>query len=382
MTPAAISPLFAASSFQFATPWAFGLLVLALGFWILRRALDHRRSNHSVLPTLAPLAQRTNDSGDGVVPLPRSMRQRLLPLLAVVKALAIVLLVVALARPRLGSGRVQTNTDAVAIQLVVDRSGSMRYTMELDGQRLERLEVVKRVLREFLLGGRDGLEGRPADLIGLVAFARFAETSCPLVKDPRAVSDLVQALQPASQRYEDGTAIGDGLSLAAARLHTAEKELAARTRERDDDRVRIKSKVVVLLTDGEQNAGERSPDEAAALAKDWGVRVYTIGIGAGSAAYQTIRDPIFGERQVQVSASIDETPLKAIAETTGGQYFRAQDGEALLQIYREIDRLEKTQVRTVEYTDYAEWYAPCAAAGSALLLAHTLLSSLWLRRTT
>lgn len=356
------------TNLHFAAPWALLLIILVPFAMFFARRL--RTPVRPSLPTASSLPA-----------LPKSVRQRLLPLIPIARFIGLSLMLIALARPQLGIGRVQTSTDAVAIQIVVDRSGSMKYEMELDGQLLTRLDVVKRVLKDFLTGNQRDLTGRSADLIGLVAFARYAETLCPLVRDPHAVSDLAQSMNPASQRYEDGTAIGDGLSLAAARLHTAEKDLAGRTNGQSANQIRIKSKVVILLTDGEQNAGERTAEEAAAVAKDWGIRVYTIGIGAGTEAYQTISSPLFGERRVAVPSGIDEASLTAAAESTGGKYYRAQDGEALRAIYSEIDRLEKTTVRTTEFTDFDERYAPLAVAGLAVVCLELLLGSTWLRRT-
>ena len=362
-----MTPILAAISLH--SPWALALVALVPpALWIAGRR--RRAAAHPLLPTVAQMPR-----------LARSARQRLMWTPPVLRAAALVLLAVAIARPREGLGHVQTSTDAVAVQVVIDRSGSMRYEMEIDGQLKSRLEVVKRVLKDFLTGNGRDLPGRASDLIGLVTFAKFAETACPLVRDPKAVSDLAQALEPAMQNIEDGTAIGDGLSLAAARLHTAEQEMKSRFDASDPDQVRINSKIIILLTDGEQNAGEKLPDEAAAIAKDWGIRVYTIGIGAGAYAYETVRDPFFGERRVRVPSTVNEESLRSIADTTGGKYFRAQDGEALRAIYREIDQLEKTTVRTVEYTAYAEEFRPWALGAASLVLLEGVLSGLWLRRT-
>ncbi|MBX3386058.1 MAG: VWA domain-containing protein [Phycisphaeraceae bacterium] len=361
------------------SPWAWLLLIpagAALGLvWWQRRAKTVRSVDGDpspVLPTLASLPA-----------MPVTLRQRLLPLLGVLRVLAMLLLVAALARPQMGLGRVRTSTDAVAIQLVVDRSGSMRHRMQIDGQLLTRLDVVQRVLREFLIGDGKSLTGRPADLIGLVTFARFAETACPLVRDPRALADLVDSIRPAVQQFEDGTAVGDALALAAARLRQAEQEVSARDASgepNDEGRLRIKSKVIVLLTDGENNAGERMPLEAAELAREWGIRVYTIGIGAGAPAYVVRRDPLGGEQLVPMAAGIDESELEEIARLTGGRYFRAQDGDALRSIYGEIDRLERTTVRTTEFVDYAERFAPLAIAAAALIALELALASTVLRR--
>jgi Ca-activated chloride channel family protein len=309
--------------------------------------------------------------------LPKSLRQRLLWLPGILLALSVGSAIVALARPQLGEGKVLTSTDAVAIQLVVDRSGSMALPMAMDGQDLSRLDVVKRVVRDFLLGDGKGLVGRPADLIGLVQFAGYADTACPMVRDHKALAQLVDAV-PLAQRFEDGTAIGDGLALAAARLRTAEQDLQARHTELAAEDFRIKSKIIVLLTDGDNNRGKYDPLEAAKLAGSWGIKVYTIGIGGDS--YQIMRTP-FGDQRMPVRADVDEKSLKAIADATGGRYYKAEDGRALRDIYADIDRLEKSTVKTIDFTDYTELFSPIALVSACLLGLRGLLAATWLRRS-
>lgn len=319
-------------------------------------------------------------SVEGLSALPRTLRQRLAWFPGAACWLGMGLLVVAMARPQLGIGRVETSAEAVAIQLVVDRSGSMNQYMEVDGALVSRMNAVKSVLRDFLLGDGEELSGRPSDLVGLITFARFAETACPVVRDPRTLTELIETVETAQARYEDGTAIGDGLALAAARLKRTEDELKNRQRSSASPELTIKSKVIVLLTDGDNNAGEADPIDAARLAAEWGIKVYTIGIGAGADSFQVLRTPI-GEQRVRVPSNVDEGTLKRIAELTGGAYHRAQDGEALRAVYREIDRLEKSSVSTVEYTDWQEKFILPASAGGALLALGLLLGSTWLRRT-
>jgi Ca-activated chloride channel family protein len=351
------------------SPWALALVpVLVLAAIFLSRS--SRRAPRGGLSSV-----------EGLSALPRTFRQRLAWFPGAACWLGMGLLVVALARPQLGIGRVETSAEAVAIQLVVDRSGSMNQYMEVDGALVSRMNAVKSVLRDFLLGDGDELSGRPSDLVGLITFARFAETACPVVRDPRTLTQLIETVETAQARYEDGTAIGDGLALAAARLKRTEDELKNRQRtSASAPELTIKSKVIVLLTDGDNNAGEADPIDAARLAAEWGIKVYTIGIGAGADSFQVLRTPI-GEQRVRVPSNVDEGTLKRIAELTGGAYHRAQDGEALRQVYREIDRLEKSSVSTVEYTDWQEKFILPAGAGGALLAIGLLLGSTWLRRT-
>lgn len=350
---------------EFESPWAFALLVLLpLVWWGARRS----RARAAVTFSSTDLVARI---GGGW----RAWGARAMPWL---RMAGLALLVVALARPRHGVGRVETTADAVAMQIVVDRSGSMRLEMEDGGTTSTRLDVVKRVLREFVLGNeKDGgkLQGRTQDLIGMVTFARTAETVCPLVRDPATLADLSDTIKPVMERSEDGTAIGDGLALAAARLQHAEEELAKANASGAPGKV--KSKVIILFTDGENNAGERTPPEAAELAAKWGIKIYAIGIGGP--AYQTIETP-FGTQRMQVSAGADTRVLKGVAEATGGIFREAGDAQALRSVYQEIDRLEKTSVESISYTDYDERFGPWAAAGGMLVALELTLASLVFRR--
>lgn len=353
---------------HFASPWAFLLLPVVLGAaWWSGRA---RRAGAVRYPSIEPVRG-----------IPRGVRARLLWTGPLCRAAAMILMVVALARPQHGVGRIETDTDAVAIQVVVDRSGSMGQEMEFDGQQSTRLDTVKTVLTEFVLGNakRGGeLKGREQDIIGLITFARYAETVCPLVRDPQTLVELSDQISLAQQRWEDGTSIGDALSLAAARLKRAEDDLESRPDAKSKG-LKIKSKIVVLFTDGANNAGERSPLEAAKLAADWGIKVYPIAIGTGT-TYQTLRDPFFGDRKIRVPSDVDTTTLSEIARITGGVYHSADDAQAIRDIYAEIDRLEKTNVETVQYIDYQEKFAPWGAAGGALLAFEVLLGTVLLRR--
>ncbi len=348
------------------SPWALGLLVIpaAALVWSWRR---RDRRTGLTLPM-----------HDGSERLPRTIRQRVLWLPGVLRACALALVIVALARPQLGEGRVISSTDAVAIKLVVDRSGSMGLPMEIDGRETSRLPAAKSVLKEFLLGNGRELAGRPNDLIGVVQFAGFADTVAPLIHDHVALQELVESIPLAQHRYENGTAIGDAIALAAARLRTAEQDLSGRERTLDGEDVRIQSKAIILLTDGDNNAGEHDPQKAAALAGEWGIKVYAIGIGSDS--YRTINDPILGRRRIPIQSELNENLLRAIAEASGGRYWIASDGATLREIYAEIDRLEKSRIQTLEYTDYRELFGVPALVACLLLAAQQILVATVLRR--
>lgn len=364
------------------------LLALPVAWWAWRRC---ERASVVALPSL-----------ELVEGLGASWRTRASALRTPVRLLALAALIVAAARPQAGVGKTSVVTEGVAIMMVVDRSGSMGEEMPFGGRVMSRLDVVKRVFREFVMGTQkvaeaegalaergDALGGRPNDLIGIVSFARYAETVCPLVRDPQAVGALVETLDLPLVRSEDGTAIGDGVALAAARLRDAEEDLKRRALAEatgqnvgaSDERIAveagftIKSKAIVLLTDGEWNAGEVSPLDAAALAQQWGIRVYTIAVGGGERVVQT---PL-GAMRVP-SRGVDESVLRRMAEMTDGRHFSASDAEGLRGVYAAIDALEKSRVESRQYTEYTELFWPLAAAGAALLAFEAFVGATLLRR--
>jgi len=258
----------------------------------------------------------------------------------------------------------EISTDGVAIEAVVDHSGSMHTEMDYGGEKLNRLEVVKRVLADFIEGDKKGLGGRAGDLIGLVTFARYADTTCPLVLSHNVLTEFLKKTEIVSLRNEDGTSIGDAIALAAARLRKAEEEIHRRNSNlgfgdgaqgRTKDNFKIKSKTMILLTDGRNNMGQYDPVEAAELAKQWGIKIYTIGIGSGQ-AYTTMQTPL-GTFRMPTAEELDERLLKVIADKTGGFYSRADDADSLRKVVKKIDELEKTEVKSVQYTQYAEHFS-------------------------
>ncbi|MCU0915104.1 MAG: VWA domain-containing protein [Planctomycetes bacterium] len=332
------------------SPWAL-LLLLALpllGYVMLRRS----RGAAVKFPSLVDLRG-----------CPVSWRLRLRPLLVAARLLCLALLILALARPRRGTVLAEVSTEGIAIEAVVDRSGSMSAEMDYYGEKLNRLEVVKRVLRDFVEGDKKNLGGRTGDLIGLVTFARYADTVCPLVLSHGVLTEFLKQTQIVNIRSEDGTAIGDAIALGAARLRKAEEEMQRRNARLglggaptapapEEPGFAIKSKIMVLLTDGRSNAGRHNPLDAAELAKQWGIKIYTIGIGSGQ-AYTTIQTPL-GNYRMPVEQELDEDLLKDIAATTGGFYSRADDAQALRTVVKRINELERTDVKSVQYTQYAE----------------------------
>ncbi len=288
-----------------------------------------------------------------------ALRGRARALLPILRLFTILCVLVGLARPQQGTGRVETTVEAVAIQLLVDRSGSMREAMLLDGVMMRRLDAVKRVLKEFVLGNDDDLDGRQQDLIGLIAFGTVAETICPPVRDPAALAELTDTIEIPRIRSDQATAIGDAIALAVARLERVEQDLARRSQDGRKNDLTIKSKLVVLLSDGEQTEGEYAPLEAADLAAELGVKIYTIGVGRPDRHEATLRE---------------------IASRTGGVFQRASDGNSLRKVYEQIDQLEKSSVTSLEYTDFDEQFMLFAMLALSSLLLEVLLASTLLRR--
>lgn len=306
----------------------------------------------------------------------KSFRQRLSGLPAFLRMVALILLIIALARPQTGREQIREVSKGVAIEMVVDRSGSMGAELEYEGQNMTRLDAVKKVFEEFVMGGDQNLPGRPNDLIGMITFARYPDTICPLTLAHGALPAFLKGVKLVQTREEDGTAIGDALSLAAARLKTAETSLK---QQRDlADSYEIKSKVIVLLSDGENNAGKRTPMQAAELAAKWGIKVYTIAIGGGDAV--TSRRTPFGVFKIPSSQRVDTRTLKNIAEKTHGFFRIAEDAESLREIYEEIDKMEKSEIESIRFVDYKESFLGFALAGLILILFEILLNSTLFRK--
>ncbi|MBN1627616.1 MAG: VWA domain-containing protein, partial [Deltaproteobacteria bacterium] len=201
------------------------------------------------------------------------------------------------------------------------------------------------------------------------------DTICPLTLAHGALPEFLKTVHLVQDESEDGTAIGDALALAAARLETAEESLKGQKTSND---YRIKSKVIVLLSDGENNAGKRTPLEAAELAAKWGIRIYSIAI-VGGETVTSVKTP-FGVYKVPSSQRVDTSALKAIAEKTGGFYREAKDVESLRDIYREIDGMEKSEIESVRFVDYKELFHWFALAGIVLLILETILKTTLFRK--
>jgi Ca-activated chloride channel family protein len=274
-------------------------------------------------------------------------------------ALAIVALAVAMTGPRTGDKTSRIRREGIAIAMAIDVSGSMRaLDLSERNRELTRLDVVEQVFEQFVRGNKS-LGGRQDDAIGLVAFARYADTRSPLTLDHANLISAARQLDFARQD-EDGTAIGAGLELAVQRL----AEYKAR------------SKIVILLTDGESNYHDIDEDTAIDDAVKAGIKVYTIGAGTTGVAPVRTEDG----RLAQMSVSIDETTLRRIASKTGGEYFRATDAASLRAIYRQIDKLERSTIEEERFLEYFEYYYYFVAAAMGLVVLALLLRGTVLRR--
>ena len=347
---------------RFESPWMLLLLVfVALALFLGRR----RRSRASLRFSSTALIREA-----GV-----SLRQRLMGLPVVLRVVAMLLLALALARPQMGTEKVRDVSRGIAIEMVVDRSSSMSAELRYRGRQQTRLDIAKHIFEEFVKGDGSNLSGRPADLIGMITFARYADTICPLTLAHGALSAFLPTVKLVDQESEDGTAIGDAVALAAARLQTAEETLARQVGEQHD--YEIKSKIIILLTDGENNVGERTVEEAAEVVAEWGIKIYAIGVG--SSGTRTVRTPL-GNWSVPFGRGVDEEALKTLAETTGGLYRVADDAETLRAVYEEIDELEKSEIESTRFVDYREFFPPFLLAGLGLLVFEIVLSGTAFRR--
>ncbi len=296
--------------------------------------------------------------------IPKTLRVRLASLPAWCLALATLALAIALAGPRTGDETTKIQREGIAIVMALDRSGSMdARDFVANDYSISRLEALKNIFRQFVIGGQTS-QGRPDDLIGLVAFGTYADGICPLTLDHGNLLNILDQIQVAHERSESATAIGEGLGLAVERLLDS----------------RAQSRIVILLTDGVNNAGTLAPLQAADLAADNGIKVYTIG--AGRTGYAPV--PVTGAdgRQYlrRAMVEMDEKTLQDIAQRTGGRYFHARDAAALAETYQAIDKLERTKITELRYMRYQEHYVVFVLTALILIILAGLVSGTLLRR--
>ena len=260
------------------------------------------------------------------------------------RTIALVMIIIAIARPRSSTKMDKIDTEGIDIVLAMDVSTSMLardFTPD-------RISAAKDIAIEFI-------SQRPSDRMGIVVFAGESYTQCPLTTDRATLINLMKEIE--TGLIEDGTAIGNGLATAVARMQNSD----------------AKSRVVILLTDGVNNSGEITPQTAADIAKTYGIRVYTIGVGANGTAPYPVMTP-WGVQMQNVEVEIDENLLKNIAETTGGRYFRATDNTKLSEIYSEINKMEKARTTIDSFAIYKELFTGFALIALACLLLEVLIS--------
>ena len=326
--------------FRFEDPWLL-LILLSLPILILRERTIASVINYSSLASLKAVSQH------------HSKIKAMVPI--VLRFIAITLFIIAFARPQEGHKRTEILSQGVDIVLAIDTSGSMQA---LDFKKNEtpvtRLSVVKDVVAEFV-------KNRETDRIGMVVFGANAFTQCPLTLDQNILLSFLDKLKIGMAG--DATAIGSAIGISARRL----KDLKS------------KSKVIILLTDGRNNSGAISPLQAAEIAKSLGIKVYTIGVGKrGKAPF--LVDSIFGKRLIYQNVDIDEEVLNKISKMTDAKYFRATDLKSLKDIYKQIDLLEKSEVKSIDHSEHKELFHYFLIPGLILLLTEIVFSNSFLRR--
>jgi len=343
--------------FRFQSPYFFLVLIPLV---ILVAVLEYRRHPAVVFSDISLLKS-----------LPKTMMQQIAGLTPWLLYLGAALWIIALARPQSGKEEYRIRAEGIAMAMCVDRSGSMAaIDFALDGKRVSRLEAVKKTFRDFV-AGNSSLPGRQDDMIGLLVFGGYVDAYCPLTLDHVTLLEMLSQIRLPEpvvdaqgnfidrRLYEEEnmTAIGDALAQAVDRL----KNVAA------------KNKVIILLSDGEQTFGTLTPLEGAETAKAFGIKIYAIGIGTTGEAPYVVTNP-FGQQQLTMQDVVmDEETLQKVAEMTDGQYFNAQNTQALERIYAEIDKLEKTVHEGRSYTQYTELFYIPLMLGTLLILLHLVL---------
>ncbi|MBD3257703.1 VWA domain-containing protein [candidate division GN15 bacterium] len=320
--------------------FVIGAVIVALMIWY---QLRHRRVKTSAVKySDVRIVSRAARTG----------RHRFRMILPVLRVLAVIVFVLAFARPRAGTEIKEITSEGIDIMLALDVSSSMQAE---DFKPHNRLYVAKEEIKKFV-------NKRVNDRIGLVVFARNSFTQCPLTVDYGVLLKFVDQIDFGV--VEDGTAIGMAIANGVNRLRDSESE----------------SKIMILLTDGDNNAGEIDPLTAANLATAFDIKIYTIGAGKPGNAMFPVQDPIFGKRYVYQPTKINEEMLKEIADITGGQYFRARSGEELDEIYTLIDEMEKTEVKVAQHTQYTELFHYFTALGLALVVLEMVLAGSLFRK--
>ncbi len=303
-----------------------------------------------------------------LINLPRSLRQRFLWLVPFLYSVALIATIVSVAQPYQKSRSYTEQAEGIAISIVLDISTSMQFGMQVDKKRQPRIEVAKKVIEQFVIGDDEELKGRPNDLISVITFARYADTLVPLTSSHDALVSMTQDITTTTRPNEDSTAFGDATALAAAQLSHYEQTMGLTENS-------IKSKIMILLTDGENNSGDYQPLMAAAMAKDWGVKIYTITLSDPSNSLSNKKETATAKQAMTNTDWI----LQKMALSTGGIFQRAHDYQSLQKVYQEINSLETSKLQQISFEKITPAYQiPCFIALCCLLLA-SILNATWLR---
>ncbi len=327
--------------FRFASPYFLILLLIIPGIVIFRLRKPGKGCSPEIKVSSLSFLENC----------PKSLSVKLSPFLMFLKYLALIFMIVALARPQWGTKKINVTTKGINIVLALDLSGSMAaLDFKLKGKVVTRLDAVKSVVRQFIMK-------RKSDRIGMVVFGSEAFTQVPLTRDYNAILFILDRLKIGAAG--PNTAIGDAIGISIKRLSD----------------IKSKSNIIILLTDGKSNSGELSPEAAAEIAAKKGIKIYTIGVGSRGRAPFLVNDPVFGQRYVYQNVDIDYTILKKIAEETNASFFAAKDTKTLENIYSMIDRLEKTKVKVKAWAQYNDLYPWFLIPGFILLFLFIVFSN-------
>ena len=327
--------------FEFTHPWILFLLavVILMVWWYIR--WGQYREGTIQFSSLDLLKRVKNLSGRWKIKVLFTLRM-----------IIISLLVMAMARPRAVIDLSETSVNVVDIMLILDISSSMLA----EDFKPNRLKAAKKTAEDFI-------NDREGDRLGLLVFAGESYIQCPLTIDYEVLQNLLKQVIVIDKEH-DGTAIGMAIAHGVNRLRDSDTE----------------SKVIILLSDGSNNAGELNPLTSSGFAQECGIKIYTIGIGTKGKALYPVDDPILGKRHVQVEVDIDEETLRQVAERTNGKYFRATDEESLVEVYEQIDQLERSEIQVKEYLEYRELFAWCLIPALFLAFSERIISEGIFRR--
>ncbi len=335
------------SNYLWESSWAFLLIPIVVGLFLVNLWFAKSKSTSLQFSNLKLIKK-----------IPQSLRARISWLPMLVLASGLILVVLAAARPQLSDERVKRFSEGIDIMLTLDISDSM---MIEDMDPMSRIDAAKKVLVDFV-------KDRPSDRIGLVAFKGEAFSRVPMTLDHEILIKNIKALDPINRNIRDGTAIGSALALSVARI----RDSTARSR------------VIILATDGENNMGMIDPESALEIAKGFGLRVYTIGLGKdGESMLPIYGQDAFGravKRYQPIHSSVNDTLLKKMASDTGGEYYKADSGSKLKKVFENIDKLEKSKVETQTYVKYEEHYQKFLKIGISLIFFSMFLSHTVLRK--